>query len=68
MFASGLAGFILGDLAWLVLYAVYEAITYSFSSGGVFTVDPLAIMLSPLGLMCGVICGALCMIGVGGRC
>ena len=68
MFASGLAGFILGDLVWLVLYAVCESITHSFSSGGVFIVDPLAIMLSPLGLMCGVICGALCMIGVGGKC
>ena len=68
MFGSGLAGFIFGDLAWLILYAVLSGIITIFGSGGVFIVDPLAIMLSPFGLMCGVICGALCMVGVGGKC
>ena len=66
MFASGIVGFITGDLVWLVIYSVLSAITYSITPGmGVFTVDPVGIMLSPPALICGIICGALCLIGVG---
>ena len=69
LLASGISGFIAGDLGWLVVYAVWSALQHVFNPGlGVFTVDPLWILLSPMGIICGIICGAICMVGIGGNC